>query len=132
MDEVILDTDILSEILKSRNAQVNYHAAQYIARHGRFAFSSVTYYEVVRGLLASGAVRQLENFRQLAGSCEIVPISTSILERAARLWADAQVGGLPRDDADLIIAATALENQRVLVTGNTDHFSWIAPLRCED
>ena len=31
-----------------------------------------------------------------------------------------------------IIAATALEHKRVLVTGNTAHFSWVPGLRVED
>jgi hypothetical protein len=30
--------------------------------------------------------------------------------------------------SDLIIAATALEHDRALVTGNTPHFSWISGL----
>jgi len=38
-------------------------------------------------------------------------------------------GGHPGRDADLIIAATALEHGRVLVTGNTLHFSWVRGLK---
>jgi predicted nucleic acid-binding protein len=48
------------------------------------------------------------------------------------LWADAGKGGYPRNDADLIIAATALESDRVLVTGNGPHFSWIPGLSLAD
>jgi len=39
---------------------------------------------------------------------------------------------LPHGDADLIIAATALETGRVLVTGNTAHYSWIPGLTLDD
>ena len=35
-------------------------------------------------------------------------------------------------DADLIIAATALEHGRTLATGNAAHFSWINGLNLED
>jgi len=52
--------------------------------------------------------------------------------RAAELWCDAWAGGHPHDDADLIIAATAREHGRVLVTGNTPHFAWVQGLRLED
>jgi len=38
-------------------------------------------------------------------------------------------GGHPGRDADLIIAATALEHGRVLVTGNTLHFAWVPGLK---
>ena len=49
-------------------------------------------------------------------------------DRAGDLWAFARQHGHPHGDADLIIAATALESQRVLVTGNSDHFAWIPGL----
>jgi tRNA(fMet)-specific endonuclease VapC len=40
--------------------------------------------------------------------------------------------GQPRSDADLFIAATALEHGRRLATGNTGHFAWITGLGVED
>ena len=49
----------------------------------------------------------------------------SVLLRAAKLWADATKGGNPRNDAYLIIAATALTADRILLTSNrlSDHCS---------
>jgi len=55
-----------------------------------------------------------------------------VLMRAADLWAEAHRLGNPRNDADMIIAATALEEGRVLVTGNKSHFAWINGLRLAD
>jgi tRNA(fMet)-specific endonuclease VapC len=51
-----------------------------------------------------------------------------VLERAEDLWVIGENGGHPHSDADLIIAATALEHERELVTGNTAHFAWIPGL----
>jgi len=48
------------------------------------------------------------------------------------LWMDAFKGGYPRNDADLMIAATAVEARRVLATGNTAHFGWIQGLTLAD
>ena len=48
-----------------------------------------------------------------------------------RAWVDTG-SGHPQTDADLIIAATALEHSRVLVTGNTTHFAWIPSLTLEN
>ncbi len=63
----------------------------------------------------------------------LVAIPTlAVLDRATDLWVAARRGGFPDNDADLIIGATALELQRVLVTGNTRHFTWIPGLRMED
>jgi tRNA(fMet)-specific endonuclease VapC len=62
----------------------------------------------------------------------VYPITDDVLDRAAILWADARSRGLPDNDADLIIAATASLQGRTLVTGNSAHFSWIAGLSLED
>jgi predicted nucleic acid-binding protein len=132
MDEALLDTDMLSEVLKAKDARVLAKAQQYLQQHGRLSFSAITFYEVVRGMAATRATKQLTNFLQTAGQSDVTPISIPILVRAADLWAAAYAGGHPRDDADLIIAATALEVGLVLVTGNTPHFAWIQGLRIED
>ncbi|HEX3998400.1 MAG TPA: hypothetical protein VHX65_07620 [Pirellulales bacterium] len=42
--------------------------------------------------------------------------------------AEAYRGGHPRGDADIIIAATALESNWTLVTGDIAHFGWIPGL----
>lgn len=132
MDEALLDTDVLSEVLKARDAEVLAKAQQFLSEHGRLAFSAITFYEVVRGMQANRATKQMANFLQLAGNSEVVPVSLPVLLRAANLWAEAHAGGHPRADADLIIAATALEVGKVLVTGNTAHYAWIQGLRLED
>jgi predicted nucleic acid-binding protein len=132
MDESLLDTDTLSEILKAKNRQVLDVARRYLVQHQRFAFSAITLYEVIRGLRANQAVGALTQFLKLADDSEVVPVSIPVLTHAADLWADARRGGHPRGDADLMIAATALETRRVLVTGNSSHFAWIPGLTVAD
>ena len=132
MDESILDTDILSEVLKRKAPQVLANARQYLVEHQRFAFSEMTVYEIVRGLKATHAAHQLADFLRTVGTSDVFPVSRPVLMRAADLWVDGRAGGHPHDDADLIIAATALETQRVLVTGNTNHYAWIKGLNLVD
>jgi tRNA(fMet)-specific endonuclease VapC len=132
MDEALLDTDLLSEVLKAKDARVLAKAQQYLSQHGRLSFSAITFYEVIRGMNATRAVKQKASFLQRASTSDVMAISIPVLLRAADLWATAIAGGFPRDDADLIIASTALEAGRVLVTGNTAHFTWIPGLRLED
>ncbi len=132
MDEVLLDNDILSEILKGKNPQVLGTARTYLAQHQRFAFSAITFYEIVRGFRASQAIGSLSKFILLANGSDVRPVSIPILMRAADLWAEAFRNGHPRGDADLIIAATALDSQRSLVTGNTAHFAWTPGLVVSD
>jgi tRNA(fMet)-specific endonuclease VapC len=136
MNPTLLDTDILSEVLKKKDPRVLNTSALYLAEHRRLAFSAITYYEIVRGLQAIKAKRGLANFFVKLGGFDVVEISIPVLHRAADLWAEARSGGHPRDDADLIadliIAATALETGRELSTGNTGHFRWIQGLALTD
>lgn len=132
MDEAILDTDILSDVLKRKDAQVLSTAQRYLGEHMRLAFSAITVFEIVRGMRANQATRQVAEFLKTVGTSDVFPVSLTVLMRAADLWAEGRNGGHPHNDADLIIAATALETRRVLVTGNTSHYSWISGLRLED
>ena len=132
MDEALLDTDILSEVLKRHDPLVLNAARQYLAQHQRLAFSAMTVYEIVRGMRAKQATAQLAGFLKTVGTSDVIPISMTVLMRASELWAEGKNSGQPLDDADLIIAATALESQRVLVTGNTAHYNWIHGLRLDD
>jgi tRNA(fMet)-specific endonuclease VapC len=128
----LLDTDTLSEVLKQRHPVVVRRAGAYLRQYQEFAFSAVTRYEVVRGLKAKKATRQLGRFQTFCQHSLILAITDAILDRAADLWVAARQAGSSGNDADLIIAATALEHGRVLVTGNTGHFSWIPGLAVED
>jgi tRNA(fMet)-specific endonuclease VapC len=132
MQIALLDTDILNEVLKKRNLQVVRKAAAYLQQHQKFAISGITWYEIVRGLREKRAVRQLANFDRFCQCSTVIDVTPAILDRSADLWVHARRGGHPDNDADLIIAATAMEQSRALVTGNTDHFSWIPGLVLEN
>ena len=132
MDAALLDTDMLIEFLKQKNPLVAQHAAAYFQQHSEFAFSAISRYEVLRGIKEKNAVVQAQRFSVFTQHSVILPITDSILNQTADLWVAARRGGHPNGDADLIIAATALESGRVLVTGNTAHFAWIPNLRLAD
>jgi tRNA(fMet)-specific endonuclease VapC len=128
MDSVLLDTDTISEILRQRNPIVAKNAIEYLTQHSEFAFSAITHYEIVRGLLWRNATQKLFAYRAFAARSVILPTSEEVFETAAELWVDGRQTGRPHRDADLIIAATALQHARTLVTGNTPHFDWIPGL----
>src|SRR5690348_2122943 len=119
MDAVLLDTDMLSEVLKHKHVQVLQNAAVYFQQHGQFAFSAMTRYEVLRGLLEKRAVRQLVQYDAFCQNSLILPATGEVFQRAAELWSLARQTGKPHRDADLIIAATALVHGRDLATGNS-------------
>ena len=132
MDSALLDTDILSEILKLRDPTVRQKALDYTQVHGQLAFSSMTRYEILRGYHDQNAVTQLARFAVFCQHAIVFAITDAIFDRAVDLWVIGRRGGHPHNDADILIAATALEHGRVLVTGNTSHFFWIPGLRLDD
>jgi len=132
MPPSLLDTDILSEFLKRKNPVVLKKAADYLAQYQQFSISAMTRYEVIRGLKNNNALRQLRNFDAFCTHTEVFPITDAILDRASDLWVEGRKAGKPHRDPDLIIAATALEHGRVLVSGNASDFSWISGLTLDD
>ena len=108
------------------------HAATYLALHAHFAISAITRYELLRGLKEKRAWIQMQTFETFCQHSLVAFPDIAILDRAADLWVLARTSGQSARDADLIIAATALELPRVLVTGNTKHFAWIPGLLVED
>jgi len=128
MDEALLDTDILNEVLKQKNAVVVRQAADYLRQYGQFSISSMTRYEILRGLREKNAVVQLERFSTFCERTQILPIADDVLDLAAGLWGHGRKIGRAPQDADLIIAATSIKHGLGLVTGNASHFDWVPGL----
>ncbi len=62
----------------------------------------------------------------------ILPLTDNIIVRASDIYADLYRHGQLIGDADILIAATALEHGMVLVTNNTSHLSRVAGLILEN
>lgn len=132
MDAALLDTDILSEVLKQRDPIVVGNASTYLQLHSQFSFSVFTRFEIVRGQKEKRAAHQLARFELFCQRSLVLPLTAVIFEQAADLWVAARRGGHPHGDADLLIAATALEHKLALATGNRPHFNWIPGLTIVD
>jgi tRNA(fMet)-specific endonuclease VapC len=128
----LLDTDTLSQVIKGRNVLAASNATAYLALYGRFTFSLITRFEILRGLKAKRATAQLAAFELRCRKSEVLPITDAIVERAAELYAALKPVGQLVSDADLLIAATDLEHGLILVTTNVKHFNRIPglPLDC--
>jgi predicted nucleic acid-binding protein len=62
VNKSLLDTDILSEVLKGINPTVASNAAAYRQAFGRYSLSSVTVMEVISGLQRNQSVRRIQKF----------------------------------------------------------------------
>jgi tRNA(fMet)-specific endonuclease VapC len=127
----LLDTDILSEIIKRRDINVQRRAQVYLADHGQFQFSIITRYEILRGLKAKDAFRQALAFERQCVQSIVLPLSDEIVVQAAEIYGLLRKQGAIIGDADILIAATALVHDGILVTGNLHHFRRVPGLRCE-
>jgi tRNA(fMet)-specific endonuclease VapC len=127
----LLDTVTLSEVIKGRDQAVLQRAQDYLSIHGRFQFSIITRYEILRGLKAKDANRQVERFEEQCAESLVFPLSDEIVVRAAEIYGSLHKRGALIEDADILIAATALVHGLELVTENPSHFSRIPDLVIE-
>lgn len=116
----LLDTNIVSASLK-QNIEVALKITE-IRRQGEFiGISGITYYEVQRGLLKSNANRKLAWFQQF---CQDYPVlfldDMRIFQKASEIHADLTNRGKIIQDADILIAATAIIHNLVLVSHDFD------------
>lgn len=128
----MLDTDILSEVMRGRNPVVQERALTYLAKYQRLSFSLITRYEILRGLKAKHAPRPILACDELCHASDVLPLTEPIVVRAAEIYANLRQQGQLRSDADILIAATALTYGLVLVTGNVAHFGRIGDLPVEN
>lgn len=131
MAPVLLDTDTLSEVMKGRDAHIREKARQYLATCGRFTFSIITRYEILRGLKAKAATRQLAAFEERCQRSSVLPLTDEIIVRAADIYADLRQQGQLISNADILVAATALVHHLTLATENVSHFNRISGLIIE-
>ena len=128
LSQALLDTDILSAIMR-KNPSATLRARSYLEVHRQFTFSVITRYEVLRGLLAKGAAKQLAAFDRLCATSRVLPLTDSIIVQAATVYADLHRRGELISDADILIAATAITYGLAVVTNNEAHFRRIRDLQ---
>ena len=127
----LLDTDVLSGMMRKSPSALN-RARAYLADHRQLTISAMTRFEILRGLKAKHATAQLVAFDLFCANNEVLPITDAIIVRAADIYADLHIRGQLIPDADILIAATALENHLVLATNNCVDFSRIDNLQIDN
>lgn len=126
----LLDTDTLIYSLKAHPAVV-----ASLNRHRRdpMAVSVVSLLELYYGAHKSQrAESNLAKVRAVEGAFRVLPLGVELAGTFGSLKAGLDARGLPLDDFDLCLAATALSHNLVLVTNNTRHFKRIGGLRLDN
>jgi tRNA(fMet)-specific endonuclease VapC len=124
----LLDTDILSAVMRKNPLAIE-RARSYLEVHRQFNFSLITRYEILRGLYAKGAGKQLAAFDKLCARSRVLPLTDPIVVQAAIIYDDLHRRGELISDADILIAATAITHGLAVVTNNEAHFRRIRDLQ---
>jgi hypothetical protein len=117
---MLLDTNIIIYAAQAEHATLR----QFIADHTP-AVSVISYIEALGYHRLSEEERQfLERFFQ---ATEVLPVSDPVVQWAIKLRQRRRM-----TLGDAIVAGTAVEHGRILVTHNTDDFSWIREINLLD
>jgi tRNA(fMet)-specific endonuclease VapC len=128
LNKAVLDTDILSEIGKAKDATVAANAKTYRRSFGHYTLSTVSVMEVVSGFQKTQATSRLNAFLATLPHMEILLFDQSAAELAGRIAGDLERIGQPIGVADTMIAALTIDNGLELATGNTSDFQRVQQL----
>jgi predicted nucleic acid-binding protein len=128
MDKVLVDTDILSDFLRGKDAAVASRARAYLRHRGRLTLSVVTVFEIVRGRHHAGQVPQAATFLGWTRGAEVLPFDAECAVRAGEIAGALGRAGKPLAMADVLIGATALVHDLVVATANVRHYERLVAL----
>jgi len=128
MNKALLDTDILSEILRARNPIVVQRVSLYKAAFGSLTISSITVMEIIKGLHKVNRDDATRKFLEGLTQTEILTFDHASAQVAGRIYGDLERLGQPIGRADPMIAAIAIQNNLTLASGNTEHYQRIQAL----
>jgi len=128
----LFDTDAISEVLKPRPSPRYVEWLATVPRAVQYC-SAVSIGELFRGAFRSpGRERHLRNVdTRVLPAVTVLPYDTGSAREYGRIAAVLERQGRRLADADLQIAATALQHGLRLVTGNVRHFERIPGLEIE-
>ncbi|MBX3439799.1 MAG: PIN domain-containing protein [Planctomycetaceae bacterium] len=143
---LLLDTAILGKLVHPKRRQNQLvsrwmeRLLEQFANNVQVFLPEIADYELRRKLLHLLARKQtsfssIHRLDELAALLDYLPLSTSVMHRAAQLWADSRMAGSPTSadvalDGDAILAAQALEVGGTIVTTNRKHLQQFVP--CQD
>jgi len=116
----LLDTSVFSNYLDGKEP-VTERVSAYLGEHDRLTISTLTWYEVERGLRKIQAERRRRALARLCRECEVLPVDMPVLDRAADVWVQLQRSGRHADEVDILLAATALVRGLAVATKDGDY-----------
>lgn len=134
MTRYLLDTNVLSEVIKKRPSPAVLGRLRAVA-HGDLATSAICAMELSFGAARLGvAGRRLWDRieREVLTRVRVLPVAREEAVRAGDILADLERRGEPIGIEDVLIAATALAGGLTVATRNLRHLSRVTGLAVED
>jgi len=126
----LLDTDTIIYSLKGKDSVV-----QNLAAHQRdpLKISVISLMELYYGAYKSEKTKaNLAKVRRIEKAFDIISVDFSVAETFGMIKSDLEFQGTPLDDFDLVIAASALAHNLILVTNNEKHFRRVEGLELDN
>lgn len=118
---MLVDTNVVSELMRPRPAS---SVVEWAVGQESMSLSVITLEELLVGLAHRPSERFSRWFESfVVDHCEVLPITGRIARRCALLRGEFRRAGKQRAQADMLIAATALEHNLALATRNTKDFA---------
>ncbi len=130
LNSFTLDTDIVIEILRGNETAVN--KMESFPQETLINITGLTVYELYKGVLYIGSKKLEDDLVNFIQSVEVLQLDSYIERKAGEIYAYLKKKGEIISDADILIAATVLVNDSVLVTNNVEHFKRIKGLKIEN
>ncbi|WP_293119828.1 type II toxin-antitoxin system VapC family toxin [Okeania sp. SIO1I7] len=116
----LLDTNIVSAFV-NQNQKIRDKLLEVYTREQDIYISCISFYEVQRGLLYVNATRKLSQFNEFCQEVTILFLDNlEIIEKASEIHIDLRRKGRIIQDADILIAATAIIHNLTLVSNDSD------------
>ncbi len=131
MRKALIDTNIVSAFMRG-DGKVVQKVQDYLREHATLTISVITYYEIMRGIKALSSGKKIEICHEFLSLCQIEELDSLIAENASEIYNELRKKGQLVEDADILIAATALVYEMVVVTDNSRHFDRIKGLKLEN
>ncbi len=126
----LLDTDTIIYSLKGNESVI-----QNLKRHqyDPLKISAISLMELYYGAYKSQKINaNLAKVRRVENAMETIPVDFFISDTFGMMKAQLELQGTPLDDFDLIIAATALTQNLILISNNEKHFRRVDGLKLEN
>ena len=126
----LLDSNMISAYLKNIVRIVNKFDEIWYKKEPMF-IDGIIYYEIKGGLLHVNATAKLRQFYLLLRSITILWLNQDVADKASDIYGNLRRSGRTIPDTDVLIAATALAHNLILVTDDS-HFQRIEDITVEN